>query len=229
MTRILLALAVFAPIAVAQDIAPPPRVVIPFDINTYGPPAKAVAAQVRPGGDRGELTGYLGAAVRRGDGGVPVVEGVQPGSPADKAGIKPGDVVTRVGDQPVKTPLAFREWLQSHRPGEALKLTLSRGSSPVEVTATLEATSRPMKPPVYRAYFGAEFEDKGGGVFVQSVAQQSPAAEKIRTGDQVLKVGGKAATAAEALRKVVGDLKPGDVLEFTLNREGKDMDVAVRR
>ena len=45
-----------------------------------------------------------------------------------------------------------------------------------------------MKPPASRAYFGAEFEDKNGGVFIQSVAQQSPAAEKIRTGDQVLKV-----------------------------------------
>jgi len=84
-----------------------------------------------------------------------------------------------------------------------------------------------MKPPTIRAYFGAEFEDKDGGVFIQSVAQQSPAAEKIRTGDQVLKVAGKAAPASETLRKLVGDLRPGDVLDFTLNREGKDMDVSV--
>jgi M6 family metalloprotease-like protein len=227
MTRILFTLAFLTSVAAAQEKGPPPRVVIPFDITAYAPPAKAVVAPARQPGERGDLTGYLGAAVRRGDGGVPVVEAIQPDSPADKAGIKVGDVVTRVGDQAVRTPLAFREWLQSHRPGETLKLTLSRGSSPVEVAAKLEATSRPMKPPVFRAYFGAEFEDKDGGVFIQSVAQQSPAAEKIRTGDQVLKVGGKAATAADGLRKLVGDLKPGDVLEFTLNREGKDMDVAV--
>src|SRR5262245_53116978 len=189
MTRILFTIALFASVAVADETGPPPRVVIPFDITTYAPPAKAVVAPARQTGESGGLTGYLGAAVRRGDGGVPVVEEIQPGSPADKAGMKIGDVVTRVGEQAVKSPQAFREWLQSHRPGEDLKITVTRGSASFEAMAKLEATSRPMKPPTSRAYFGAEFEDKDGGVFIQSVAQQSPAAEKIRTGDQILKLG----------------------------------------
>lgn len=227
MTRTLLLL-LLAPVVAAADLAPPPRVVIPFDITTYTPPAKAVAAPVRPAGEKSDLTGYLGAAVRRGDAGLAVVEAVQPGSPADKAGIKAGDTITRVGDQAVKTPQAFREWLQAHRPGEALKLAVTRAGSPVEITATLEATSRPMKPPAARAFFGADFGDSPeGGVVIEGVAQQSPAAEKIRNGDKVVKFGGKVPPAADALRKLVGGLKPGDVIEFTLNREGKDMDVSV--
>jgi S1-C subfamily serine protease len=115
------------------------------ELSGYRTVATAIAAKVRPvsGGAVG-LTGYLGAAIQRDSQGRLVVEEVQPDSPADRAGMKKSDIVTQVGGQTVKSPEAFREWLQTHGPGETVKFTLLRSGQSVEITAALSATSRPM-------------------------------------------------------------------------------------
>src|SRR4051812_44349911 len=78
---------------------------------------KAKTAKITGGGgNAGGQTGYLGVAVVRDGQGRLVVEDVQPDSPGDKAGVKKGDAVTRVGDHPVATPQGFREWVQSYAP-----------------------------------------------------------------------------------------------------------------
>jgi M6 family metalloprotease-like protein len=90
------------------------------------------------------VTGYLGAALMRDGENRLVVEDVQADSPAAKAGIKKGDVVTRIGEHAVSSPTAFREWLQTYNPGDTLKLGLLRDNKAVEITATLTSVSRPM-------------------------------------------------------------------------------------
>jgi S1-C subfamily serine protease len=119
-----------------------------LDLSEYRTAASAATTKIASG-DASSLgqTGYLGVAVARDDKGRLIVEDVQLGSPAAKAGLKKGDVVTRVGDHAVEMPLAFREWLQSTPPGVAVKLGLVRAEGPVEVSATLTATSKPMLRP----------------------------------------------------------------------------------
>src|SRR5688572_3503545 len=75
-----------------------------LDLAEYRTVETAVAAQLRPvtAGAVGQ-TGYLGVAVERDDRGRVVVMAVQLGSPAERAGLKKGDVVTRVGGQAVRT------------------------------------------------------------------------------------------------------------------------------
>src|SRR5262245_19982784 len=90
-----------------------------LDHSDYRTVETAVTKQVgkvRPG--QAGQTGYLGVSLARDDHGQLVVEDVQPESPAAKAGVKKGDVVTRVGEHAVRTPEAFRGWLQTHPPGE---------------------------------------------------------------------------------------------------------------
>lgn len=93
----------------------------------------------------GTQTGYLGAAVMHDSKGRLVVEEVQLDSPGARAGLQKGDVVTHVSGHAVRTPLAFREWLQVAPPGSNVVLRLERAEKPLEVTATLTATSRPLK------------------------------------------------------------------------------------
>jgi M6 family metalloprotease-like protein len=107
--------------------------------DATGTPAPAVAA------------GYLGVVV--GDkGGRPVIEAVAPDSPAEQAGLKEGDAVLKLGDEPTTTAAWVRDALRSKLAGETLELTVSRGGGQVTVTAKLKATSLPMKP-----------EEGGGG------------------------------------------------------------------
>jgi len=187
-----------------------------LDLAEYRTVETAVAAQVRlaAAGAAGQ-TGYLGAAVQRDDRGRVVVEAVQPGSPAERAGLKKGDVVTRVGGQAVKTPDAFREWLQTHGPGEAVKLTLIRGELPSEVTATLAATSRPMKIGTQPVLFGAELGElqEGGGVRVEGVTPNTPAAAAgVKAGDYIVKLEGAEFTRPGRLTDVLYEKRPGDTL-----------------
>jgi len=75
------------------------------------------------------------------DEGVLIVE-VFDGSPADEAGLEPGDVVTGIDGQEVNTSEEMRVALQAHRVGDQLEIVYFRGSEQKTTHATLvEATS----------------------------------------------------------------------------------------
>src|SRR5262249_23592778 len=135
-------LLISSPPFIGAQQAPP----TPDDLSGYRPVAEATAAKtVAAVGNRDGHTAYLGITVARAEGGRLVVEEIQSASPAAKAGIKKGDVSEGIGDQPVKTPLAFREWLLVRSPGDSVTLGLLRDGEKSEVTTKLIAASRPMK------------------------------------------------------------------------------------
>lgn len=180
--------------------------------------------------------GYLGVTVERDATGRPVVEAVQPGSPADTAGVKRKDVLTHVGGRPVASPDSFREWVQAHAPGESVKVGLLRDGKDTEVTAKLSATSRPMKlaaggpAGAPRVYVGVTFGEakEGEGVKVDQVANGSPAETAgLKAGDRVVKVNGTDFSRQEALRDLLSEKKPGDTLTFTVRRGEKETEVKV--
>jgi hypothetical protein len=71
--------------------------------------------------------------------GVPLV-GTVPGSPAEKAGLKGGDVLLQLGDSKIATMQDFENALRKHKPGDKVKLIFRRGNETMESEATL--TSR---------------------------------------------------------------------------------------
>jgi M6 family metalloprotease-like protein len=185
-------------------------------------PAKVAAAAV------GGRSAYLGAAVGRAADGRPVVEDVQPNSPAAKAGLKVGDIVEKVGDQTVKTPAAFRAWLQVRSPGEELTLGVSREGTRSELKATLTTTSRPMKAGASAAPLGVTLvEEKGGkGILVESVSPNTPAATAgLKVGDVVLTLDGQEMSRPSRLNDVVNERRAGDTLAFGVTREGKPLEL----
>jgi serine protease DegQ len=68
--------------------------------------------------------------------GVLVLE-VADGSPAAQAGLRPGDVIVRIGDQPVDTVEDFFGELRQRRPGDRAQLTIVRDGREQQVTVTL--------------------------------------------------------------------------------------------
>lgn len=67
--------------------------------------------------------------------GYPTVTGVEPGSPAEKAGVKPGDVLVMFNDHDMKgSALALRDWLQ---PGLSFTVKLRRDGAAKEVRGTV--------------------------------------------------------------------------------------------
>jgi putative serine protease PepD len=76
----------------------------------------------------------LGVSVRDGqDGGAQIVE-VVAGGAGEKAGLKQGDVVTKLDDRRIDTSDALVAAVRSHAPGDKVRLELGNGSRTVEAT-----------------------------------------------------------------------------------------------
>jgi serine protease Do len=67
-----------------------------------------------------------------------VIELVEPGGPAEKAGLKPGDVITSVNGQPVKTGNDLVNPIAEAAIGSKVKLSYVRDGAQKETTATVE-------------------------------------------------------------------------------------------
>jgi S1-C subfamily serine protease len=64
---------------------------------------------------------------------------VEPGSPAEKAGILLGDVLVNLADKPVADTDAVQHILRAHKAGDAIVASLVRGGAIVTATVKLEA------------------------------------------------------------------------------------------
>jgi len=65
------------------------------------------------------------------------ISGASPGSPADKAGLKAGDMVVQFGDTKVKNIYDYMNALGLHRPDEDVAVVVRRGEETVTVTVHL--------------------------------------------------------------------------------------------
>ncbi|MFD9332424.1 S1C family serine protease [Streptomyces sp. NPDC060065] len=68
--------------------------------------------------------------------GVAVVE-VKSGGAADKAGIEPGDIITKVGDTGITTITSLSEALAAEKPGDKVAVTYTRAGTEKTVDVTL--------------------------------------------------------------------------------------------
>jgi aminopeptidase YwaD len=69
-------------------------------------------------------------------GGVRLV-GVRAGSPAERAGLRGDDVITRIGTMDVPNLEAMAAALRSHRPGDVVEIVVRRGDQLTTLRATL--------------------------------------------------------------------------------------------
>lgn len=63
------------------------------------------------------------------------------GDPADKAGLKPGDTITKFNETAVKTVKQFRKLMDACKPGDKVKITVRRGITAMTMTVTLTKKS----------------------------------------------------------------------------------------
>ncbi|KAF0166904.1 MAG: peptidase S1 and S6 chymotrypsin/Hap:PDZ/DHR/GLGF [Rhodocyclaceae bacterium] len=74
-----------------------------------------------------------------------LIAGVMRGSPADKAGIKPGDVLTQVAGKRVKDAQVMLELIAALEPGKTARFDLKREGREVPVEVTIGKRPRPPK------------------------------------------------------------------------------------
>lgn len=153
---------------------------------------------------RGHSHGMTTQAENCPDGPVRVTK-VEKSSPAEKLGIKPGDLIVSVGSQPVARPLDVERAFLDHNVGENVAIEVRRNGESLNLQLAMsESTVRPI--PVTTAVADADsrmwdvfglnlseeprstFERRStryrGGMHVNSVRPNSPAAQEgIQPGD----------------------------------------------
>jgi serine protease Do len=195
---------------------------------------KTVVAQLK---DKGSVTrGWLGVQIQpvtteiadsmglKSDKGALVAE-PQANSPAMKAGIKSGDVITKVNGEVVNDARSLARRISTLSPGASVKLTLVRGGKEEVVTITLGEM-----PKERQANAGTQERELNGGdvpklglslapanqvagssgegVVVTQVDPDGPAAERgFKTGDIILDVGGATVSTPSEVKKALADAK----------------------
>jgi serine protease Do/serine protease DegQ len=142
-------------------------------------------------------------------------------SPAEKAGIKAGDVITTINGRAVGSSSETRNTIGMLRIGEKVDIGLLRDGQARRITAVIGdrgSTSTAGAGEVHSAFEGATLGNApaNGGVTIQSVAEGSPAAENgLRANDIILAVGRVRVTNLEQLRAA---LKEAESFAITIRR-----------
>jgi serine protease Do len=120
--------------------------VAPMPDMDWGAYAGVLAgARPRLGIDAEDLNGQFGAFFGAPDGEGVLVREVNSGSPAEKAGVKSGDVITSLNGERVRSLGDLREKLAGMRDEKTVKLGVLRNKS--EVSITVELPPPPSKTP----------------------------------------------------------------------------------
>jgi serine protease Do len=120
------------------EVAPMPGV----DIGAYG---MLAGSRPRLGIDAEDLGGQFGAYFGAPDGEGVLVREVNSGSPAEKAGVKSGDVITSLNGERIRSLGDLREKLAGKRDEKTVKLGVLRNRS--EITIPVEMPPPPSKTP----------------------------------------------------------------------------------
>jgi serine protease DegQ len=99
------------------------------------------------GAELQELTPALAESFKLADARGVIIAGVVRGGPADKAGMKPGDLLRTIEDQPVPTPRSVLETVTNLSPGSNARVLVRRGETDKNLVVVIG--TRP-KPPAAR-------------------------------------------------------------------------------
>ncbi|MBF0435389.1 MAG: DegQ family serine endoprotease [Magnetococcales bacterium] len=171
-----------------------------------------------------ELAKALGGNPRQGA----VITRVVPKSPADKAGLRPGDVVVEVNGRPVRDSGSLRNVLGLSMIGEQVTLEFLRDGKPNRVTAEItEPRARRVEGKRIDARFvGALLEmveegEQAQPIAVVSVQPKSPAWQAgLREGDRILAVNRQVVNSFEGLAAIVKQNDSEMLLNLQRGQEG---------
>src|SRR5262245_30017739 len=161
-----------------------------------------------------------------------LIASVDPGSPADKAGLKPGDVVLAYNGQGIDDANKLPRLVAATKPGQSATLRIWRAGKAEEVKFTAaemvseSRTSKPAQekenkpnrlglvvselPSAQRRALGIEY----GLVVENAEGSRTP----LRPGDIIVGVGRESFKSLEDFNRLIGEQKQGDTVALLVRR-----------
>jgi len=171
----------------------------------------------------GIIPGEVGQAFStiRGAGGV-LVNRIEPGSPAQRAGILVADVLLALDGDPVGSPAEYRSLLRTYTPDSRIRINLLRGMEPKEVEVELSALPAGYALDYATRVFGLDLIESRHGLLVKQVISGSTAEQTgIRPGDRVAEVAGEQVTTSEEFSRAIEERIGLEPLRFLVVRNGR--------
>ncbi len=170
-----------------------------------------------------------------------LVNSVEKGSPAEKAGIKEGDLIVSFDGKEIKDVQHLRTLVAHEGPGKKVKIkviregkekefTLTLGAMPEGLSSAEKSPERPVSTEKKADWLGLSVEEKDGGVIVSGVESGSRAAAAgIVKGDKILRVGDIEVNSLNDLQKAANKYKDSKKpVLFYLENGGMKRFVAVK-
>ncbi len=241
----------YSPDHVARSIRERQREGSRFDIIVVAEGAKRLLPMLKSGK---VVRGYLGMGIRDVDDqakeafSLPNAQGalvqtVEPGKPADQAGIKPGDVVVEVDGHAIRNNRELIDYISYLPVGTSVKIAVIRDGQRRNLTAktaerplegdqeesTPPAESEPTRnklgmavqnlTPALRSTYS--IDDNVKGVVVTSVKDVSPAGDILSEGDVISEVQGQAIANVDQFRAAIDKLRSGQTARIYVVSPGR--------
>ena len=171
---------------------------------------------------------------------------IAPNSPAEKAGLKSGDVILKVNGISILRTVELFSYLNRLTPGQTVEFEILRNDKRQNISTTL--STAPDETPAKSG--AANVKDKGpelgvsirnlsapeqsrlgvkGGVLLQDVIPGGAAAQaRLIPGDVIVQVNDRDVAGANQFLETVAQFKKNSVVRMTIIREGQRVIIGVR-
>ncbi len=165
-------------------------------------------------------------------------------SPAEKAGLKRGDVITDFGGKTVEDSTTLRNMVASTAPGKTVDMKIMRDGKEQNVSVTLtelkerKVTKKVQYNNVLKGItvqdLTASLKEKMGlpatasGAVITDVSQDSPAQNVLQPGDVILEVNRKEITGANDYDQIASKIGESDSVLLLIYREGGTLYITLR-
>jgi serine protease Do len=185
-----------------------------------------------------DLTESLAKSFGRADTNGALVSQVSPAGPAEKAGIKTGDIILSYNGQPVAGASQLKNLVGQTQPGTSAALSVYRNKKTLEVNIaigerTAQAVSAGSRTGETSAELGISVEKvpagmaskmrlkHGEGLLIKDVDPNGQgAAIGLRTGDVILQIDGKSISDLAQFNTEVAEAKKNGLIRFMIQRGG---------
>jgi serine protease Do len=196
---------------------------------------------------------FLGVSSRKAEKGGATVLEVTNGSPAEKAGIRKADIITKVNDTKIESPEGLFETIHNFKPGDKVKIVFTRDGKEQFVMATLEKSEFKQKDFNYNYNFRmppmpdmrgmdmdwghkqpklgikAQDAEDGKGVNVLEVEDSSTAFKSgLKKGDIIVQFDGTEVNSTNELIDQMEEAGHKSIIKVKILRAGKSQDIDIK-